>query len=168
MRQSNSYFKMKDYFAEIVEQSNFLNDFAGYFARELHNNEASSSGLRSPALALFGYSFGVEGEEMSSTAVRKMSFGILINDVDPHDYEAQYHAIDKAEELALKVIARMRFDSNKNEHFLYNALIKNSIEVTPIELDGNGIFGVEVSFQLKNFQSMKLAPDDWKDIDRVC
>lgn len=46
--------------------------------------------------------------------------------------------------------------------------IKNSIEVTPIELGGNGIFGVEVSFQLKNFQSMKLAPNDWKDIDRVC
>ena len=28
--------------------------------------------------------------------------------------------------------------------------------MTPIELDGNGIFGVEVSFQLKNFQSRQI------------
>ncbi|SDE69792.1 hypothetical protein, partial [Riemerella columbipharyngis] len=75
---------------------------------------------------------------------------------------------DNAEKLALKVVGRMRLDSNNTEHILYNSFIKNSVEIRPVELEGVGVFGVEVSLQLKNPQRLKVNPDDWKDLDRVC
>jgi len=37
-----------------------------------------------------------------------------------------------------------------------------------VELDISRLFGVEVSFQLKNIQSLKLDADDWNDVDKVC
>lgn len=168
MHKSNSYLKLKNYFSNLVEQSNFLNDFVGYFSRELHNKEQSTKGINSPCLALFGYNLGIEGEEMASSAVRKMSIGILYNNVPPDDYEKQYEAIDNAEALALKVVGRMKFDSNIPNHLLYNSIIKNSVEIRPIELEGVGIFGAEVSFHLKNIQRFKLSADDWKDLDKIC
>ncbi|MCW0492494.1 hypothetical protein [Riemerella anatipestifer] len=168
MHKSNSYLKLKKYFQNLVEQSNFLNDFSGYFSRELHNKEQSSKGLKSPCLALFGYSLGIEGEAMASTAIRRVSFGILYNNVPPDDYEKQYERIDNAEELALRVVARIKLDSNTNGHLLYNSLIKNSVEVRPIELEGVGIFGAEVFFNLKNPQHLKVSTDDWKDLDKIC
>lgn len=168
MHKNNSYLQLKDYFANLVEQSQFLGDFVGYFSRELHNKEQSTKGITSPCLALFGYSLGIEGEEMASTAVRKLSFGVLYNNIPPDDYEKQYAAIDHAEALALKVVGRMRLDSHNAAHLLYNSLIKNSVEIRPVELDGVGIFGVEVSFQLKNPQRLKVDPDDWKDLDKIC
>lgn len=168
MKKTSSYKIMKDYFANLVEQSTFLNDFAGYFSRELHNKQGSYNGVAYPCLALFGYNIDVEGEQLQSSAVRSMNFGILIGDVPAGDYEEQYQTIDKAEQLAMKVIARMRFDSNNPAHFLYGALQKNTVEIRPIELEGVGLFGVEVSFKIKNIQSFKLNPDDWEDIDKVC
>lgn len=163
------YLQLKNYFEELVQNSEFLGDFAGYFARELHNKEQSYNGINSPFLVLFNYSVGIEGEEMAtSKGIRKLSFGVLRNDVPPDDYEAQYQAIDEMEQLALKIASRMRFDSNNTRHFLYGAFQKNTLEIRPVELEGDGIFGVEVSFALSSKQSLKLSPDDWKDIDKVC
>lgn len=168
MRKPTSYLMMKDYFAHLVEQSKFLNDFVGYFSRELHNKQSSFRGIHYPCLALFGYNIDVEGGEIQSSAIRNMNFGILIGNISAGNYEKQYETIDQAERLAIKTISRMRYDSNNPEHFLYGALIKNSVEIRPIELEGDGLFGVEVSFKLKNIQSFKLNKDDWKDIDKVC
>lgn len=163
-----SYNQLKQYFAHIVEQSQDINDYTGYFARELHSKQGSYDGVTYPCLSLFGYSIGIEGEELNSVAVRSMNFGILIGNVPADDYEAQYQAIDQAETIAWKVIARLRYDHNDKTHFLYNALLKNSIEVRPIELEGVGLFGVEVAFKLKNRQSLKLEPNDWKDVEKIC
>lgn len=165
MKKGSSYLRLKNYFENLVKQSNFLEDFSGYFSRELHDKEYK---MLSPCLALFGYSLGLEGEEMATTAVRKLSFGIIYNNVKHDDYEKQYEAVDNAEFLALKISARIRLDSNNKDHFLYGALMKNSIEIRPIELEGNGIFGAEVSLKLKNFQTMKVSTDDWKDLDKIC
>lgn len=168
MRQPTSYLQLKNYFADLVKQSNFINDFVGYFVRELHNKQSSFSGVGFPCLALFGYSINVEGEEMASSSVRSMNFGILIGDVDPADYERQYEAIDRGEKLAEKVVARMKLDSNNEQHFLYGALIKNSVEIRPVDMEGVGLFGAEVSFKLKNYQSFKVLLEDWKDVEKIC
>lgn len=163
-----SYLQLKHYFEDIAEKSNFLGDFVGYFARELRNREQSVKGINFPCLALFNYNFGIDGEAMAtSTAVRNLSFAILLN-APADDYESQYQAIDTAEKLALKVASRMRFDSNKPQHFLYNAFLKNTLEIRPIELEVSRLFGVEVNFQLKNQQSLKLNPNDWNDVEKVC
>ena len=66
MRQNASYLMLKDYFQRLVEKSEFLHDFVGYFSRELHNKEESIKGIKSPFLVLFNYQIGIEGEEMAT------------------------------------------------------------------------------------------------------
>ena len=166
--QINGYLKLKDYFENLTAQSNFLEGFAGFFSRELMNKLTSrKEPLQSPYLALFKYQLGLDGDEMKTMGIRKLGFAIIYNNIKPDNYEAQYEAIDNAENLALKVIARIRFDNNDKTHFLWNALQKESITIEPVELSQSD-FGVEVTFDLKNGQSLKLDPDDWKDINTIC
>lgn len=163
----NSYILTKNYFENLVAQSNFLNDFVGFFQREWANRTASVKGLQSPTLALFKYELGFDGPDNNTVAVRKIGFGIMFNKIKPDDLAAQYQAINDAEFLATKVLARIRYDNFLTDHFLYNSFLKESVEINPVELSGSE-FGVEVTFNLKNKQSLKVLTEDWKDIDKVC
>lgn len=166
--ENNGYLKLKNYFENLTTQAKFLNGFAGFFSRELANKLAArKEPLQSPYLALYKYQLGLEGDEMKTMGIRKIGFAIIINNVKPDDYEAQYAAVDTAETLALKVLARVRYDNNTKTNFLWNSLQKESITVEPVELSRSD-FGVEVTFDLKNGQSLKLDSTDWKDINTIC
>lgn len=164
---NNSYLKIKDYFEILVSKHKYINEFVGYFSRDLHSKSASRKGIASPYLALFKYEIGLDGSEQNTVAVRKLGFAVMFNNVAPDDFNKQYEAIDTAEQLALSILARIRFDNNKKEHFLYNSLLKDSIRILPIELSAQS-FGVEVYFNLKNPQNLVVNPEDWEDIDEVC
>lgn len=165
--QTNSYLQMKNYFHFLVEKSNFLNDYVGFFSREYAEKEASHKGLNDPLLALFRYELGFDSPGENALAVRKIGFSIQYNDVPKDDLELQYIAINNAEDLALKVLARIRLDNYNRDHFLYNAFIQDSVQILPLELSLNN-FGVDVFFNLKNKQSMKVDVNDWKDLEKVC
>lgn len=163
----NNYLQLKNYFQDLVEQSNFLNSFVGFFQREWANRSSSTTGLQEPYLALFRYEMGLDGAENNTVAIRSIGFGIMYNNVKPDDYEEQYKAISNAELLAIKVLSRIRHDSYIDGHFLHNAFLKDSVEITPVELSAKS-FGVEVSFNLRNSQILSINAADWKDIDNVC
>ncbi|MBQ0152376.1 MAG: hypothetical protein KBS61_05740 [Chryseobacterium sp.] len=160
----NSYLEIKNYFENVVMQSSFLNDFVGFFEREWASKKSSVKGLKSPILALFRYNLGFEGQNENAIAVRKIGFAIMFNKIKPGDLEAQYQAIADAEEMAIKILARMRYEAADTSHFLYNAFLKNSVEIKPVELSA-GDFGVDVLFSLKNNQPLKVDFSDWKDLE---
>ncbi|CAA0156616.1 hypothetical protein [Tenacibaculum maritimum] len=165
--QNNSYLKVKNYFKNLVENHNGIKAFSGFFNRDLQNKMSDYDGIESPYLALFKYELGLEGPKQNTVAVRKLAFAVMFTKVDAEDYEKQYQAIDDAERIALSVLARVQFDNNKREHLLYNTFIKNSVRILPVELS-NESFGVEIYFNLKNPQSLKLNPADWVDVDKIC
>ena len=165
--QENSYIKTKDYFENLVNQSNFINDFVGFFQREWADRTASVKGLNSPTLALFKYDLGFEGPEQNTIAVRKIGFAVMFNNIKAGDLDAQYTAIHDAEQLALKILARIRHDNYEKEHFMYNSFIKESVEINPVELSGNE-FGVDVLFSMKNIQKLFVIQEDWKDFPHEC
>ncbi len=165
--ENNSYIKIKDYFRNLVDNHKQINAFSGYFNRDLQNQEASYDGIASPYLALFKYQLGLEGQKQNTVAVRKVAFAVMFNNVPADDFEAQYTAIDNAEQLALSVLARMQFDNNDKTHLLYNTFIKESVRILPVELS-NTAFGVEVHFNLKNPQKLTVNIEDWEDIDKIC
>ena len=165
--QENSYLQIKDYFENLVNQSNFINDFVGFFQREWANRKSSVRGLQEPALSLWKYEMGFDGQEQNTIAVRKLGFAIMYNKIKPDDLQGQYNAINNAEQLAIKVLSRIKFDSSQRDHFLFNSFIKDSVTITEVELSGNE-FGVDVTFNLKNKQLLQLDPDDWQDVDSVC
>ena len=165
--QENSYIQIKNYFENLVNQSKFLNDFVGFFQREWANRTASVKGLKTPSLALFKYELGFDGPDQNTVAVRKIGFAIMFNQIKPDDLEAQYIAIHDAEQLAIKVISRIKYDNNTPNHFLWNSFLKDSVEINPVELSA-GEFGVDVLFNFKNKQLLKVNPEDWKDINSIC
>lgn len=163
----NSYLEVKNYFENLVMQSTFLNDFVGFFEREWSSKTSSVKGLKSPVLALFRYTLGFDGQNDNSVAVRKIGFAIMFNKIKPGDLDAQYQAIHDAEQLSIKILARMRYESFNSDHFLYNAFLKDSVEIKPVELSA-GDFGVDVLFNLKNKQPLKVDFADWKDLEDIC
>lgn len=163
---NNSYLKLKDYFKELVEDSNFLNSFSGYFQRELQNKEGNDE-LTEPYLAIFDYSVGLSGPEQNTISVRKLTFAIIFNNVPEDDFELQYKAIDEAEEMVLQVLAKIRYDSSIEEHFLHNSFIKDSVTIEPVELNEKS-FGSVGYVELKNNKSLKLLPEKWKSINNIC
>lgn len=163
----NSYIQIKNYFENLVLQSNFLNDFVGFFEREWKSKQAKLGGLKIPVLALFKYDVGFEGPDQNSIAVRKIGFAIMFNKIPAGDFQAQYNAIFEAEKLAFKVLSRIWIDSHDQEHFLYNSFLKDSVEIKPVELSSSD-FGVDVIFNLKNKQILKIDTADWKDLDHIC
>lgn len=82
------------------------------------------------------------------------------------DFTGQTAAIDKAEEIALKVLSRISFDSNTIGSLIYNSFLKGSVEITPVELSAND-FGVEVFFDLKSPQSLSIELQDWDDFTKI-
>lgn len=163
----NSYIAVKNYFENLSNKAKFLNDFVGFFQREWANRTASVKGLKTPALALFKYELGFEGPDQNTVAVRKIGFAVMFNNIKPDDLEGQYIAIHDAEQLALKVLSRIRYDSNTPNHALFNSFLKDSVEINPVELSG-GEVGVDVLFNFKNKQKLTVNPDDWEDINNVC
>lgn len=165
--QNNSYNSVKKYFSQLVENHNEIRSFVGFFNRELQHKEASRYGLPSPYLALFGYEIGLDGGKPNTVAVRKIQFAVMASGVPADDFEAQYAAIDRAEQLALSVLSRIQFDNNDKEHLLYNTFVKDSVRILPVELS-NTAYGVEVYFHLKNPQNLTLNPDLWADVEKRC
>lgn len=162
-----SYLNTKNYFKTLVAQSNFLNDFVGFSSREWLAKKNSAAGLQEPILSLWKYELGFDGPENNTVAVRKVGFAIMYNTISSDDLEAQENAINDAEHLAIKVLSRIRHDNYQSSHFLYNAFIKESVKIDPVELSGNE-FGVEVTFNLKNKQLLQIHQEDWKDILPEC
>lgn len=162
----NSYLKMKDYFAYLVFQSTFLNSFVGYFRRELLNKDSNDE-LTEPYLAIFDYRLGLSGPPQNTISVRKLRFAIMFNNIPSDDFDLQYKAIDDAEEMILQVIARIKHDSEQQEHFLYNSLIKESIDISEVELDLRS-FGSECYIEFKNNKSLSFDRTKWKDIKQTC
>lgn len=167
MMKTNSYLQSKNYFDELVQKHKKINEFIGFFNRELHEKQGSFDGIASPYLALFKYEAGLDGPEQNTIAVRKVAFALMRTDVATDDFDAQYQAVDECEKLALSVLARIRYDSNNRNHFLYNSFLKESVRILPVELSSQS-YGVEVYFNLKNPQPLIVNPDEWSDIDEVC
>ncbi len=164
---NNGYLEIKDYFQQIVAKNKKINEFVGYFTRDLHHKQAAFTGLPSPYLALFKYKLGLDGGPQNTVAVREVGFAVMRTDVADDDFEEQYKAIDECEQMALQILARIRYDNNNREHFLYNSFMKDSVRILPVELRSQS-YGVEVFFSFKNPQKLVVAPDEWEDIDSVC
>ena len=166
--QENSYNQIRNYFKNLVEQSKFLNGYSGFFQRELVGKMTNyTTPLQAPYLALFEYNLGFDGPDQNTVAVRKIGIALMYNKVKADDLEAQYNAIHNAEQLAVKVMSRIKYDSHQEGHFLHNSLIKDSIEITAVELSTTD-FGVEIFFSLRNKQLLRVHTEDWKDFLHEC
>lgn len=161
-----SYSQIANYFKELANNAKFINDFVGFSAAEWAVKTASVDGLISPVLAMFKYQLEFEGEQ-NTESLRETGFAIMYNEIAPDDFEAQNNAVNEAEANAIKILSRIKLDSADPNHFLYKSFVKNSVKITNTDLNGNS-FGVEVVFNMRNKQSLKVHREDWNDIPYEC
>jgi hypothetical protein len=163
-----SYLQIRDYFQNLATHSAVLKDFVAFSQREWANRTASTQGIESPYLVLYKYEMGFQGPEENTLAVRHLGFAIMVQDnALQDDFEAQYTGINTAEQIALKILARIRYDSFNQEHFLYNSFMKETVVITDVEISA-GEMGVDVFFSIKNKQTLKCDAADWADLDTTC
>lgn len=167
MQQPTDFLQVQHYLRDLVSQSNFLKSFTGIFSREYFNLQGSYEGLPSPGLAMFRYELGHESSGQNTLAVRRIGFSIFFNNVAPDDFAAQYEAIAEAERLANKVLARIRLDSSRQQHPMFNAYLPQTPQILPFELKASS-FGVDVFLSLRNPQNLSVDPADWQDIEQIC
>ena len=157
------YYQLKQYFAHLATENKALQAHTGYFAREIAQRSASYAGIPSPFLSIYDYSVGLEGEELSSLGQRQICFAVLFSDTPADDLEAQQQAIDQAEQIALQLLARIRWDSHQKRHFLYASFQKELTRIAPIEEPQAQLYGVEVELHLKTPCPLSVNPDHWHD-----
>lgn len=167
MMQETNFIEVKNYFENLVAQSNFLKDFTGIFAREFHAKINSADGMESPILAMFKYEKGEDSAGQNTIAVRKLGLSILFNDIASDDIPLQYEKISEAELYADKLIARIRLDSSKKDNVMFNSFLPNTVQILPVEFNGNN-FGVDVFFSLKHKQNNAVNLEDWQDLENTC
>lgn len=164
-KENNSYLKMKEYFEDLVNKSTLVKSFAGFFERDVIN-QLDKDSFESPFIAINGYELSLTGPEQNTIGVRKFNFAVLYSNV-PDDIELQYKAIDDAEKIILKFIARIKLDSCNPEHFLYNSFKKDDIIILPDDLFMN-CFGAYASITFHTSQSLKASAEDWTDDFLTC
>lgn len=162
------YIQLKQYFTHLAQKHKEIKASVGYFSREIIEKASSFSGIASPFLAIYDYELGLDGGELNTIGKRKIVFSIVFADAPYDDFEAQQECIDQAEHIALQLLARIRWDNNDKNHFLYKALEKDLTKIYPIEEPQAHLFGVEVELHFTTTQSLQVNPNHWEDVFLTC
>ena len=162
------YLQLKKYFAHLAQKHKEIKENVGYFSREIIEKTNSFAGIASPFLAIYDYELGLDGGELNTLGKRKMVFSIIFANAPFDDFEAQQEKIDQAEQIALQLLARIRWDSNDKNHFLYNAFEKDLTKIYPVEEPQAHLFGVEVEIHFSTKQPLQINPEHWEDVFLTC
>ncbi|CAL2105480.1 conserved hypothetical protein [Tenacibaculum sp. 190524A02b] len=161
---------IKEYFGNLVENHVEIKSFIGYSSEELAMNLAKVKGIESPMLVLFDYQGKLDGNNQRTFASRTISFAVLqqVNKLD--DFTKQYEAVASCESLGLSFLSRIYYDSKLSKlKWLYNNFVKDSVRFNEVRYkSGNGLFGMEFTFNLKTHEPLSVNPSVWKDIDQIC
>ncbi len=165
-----TYQKLADYMKALADNHTAINSFISYSEKELATEMRKRQALTYPALVLFGYSGKLDGNKQRTFAERSIAFAIVSKVNKRDDFQAQYQAINDAEQIGLSILSRINYDSKQPVmEWLYNAFDKNSVrfsEITGRETDN--LFGMEFHFELKNKEPLIIDAADWADIDTTC
>lgn len=162
------YLALKNYFHHLADKNKLIQGSVGYFSREIIEKASSFNGIASPFLAIYDYELGLDGGEQNTVGVRKITFSIVFADAPLDDFEGQQAKIDQAEQIAIQLLARLRWDSNDKNHFLYQSFQKELTKIYPIEEPQAHLYGVDVVVHLRTQQSLRVNPDDWHDVFLTC
>ncbi|WP_417365890.1 hypothetical protein [Flavobacterium beibuense] len=162
--------KVNDYLKSLAELSNDIQLFVGTSELELDAAINKKSGLLSPCLNFYGYSWKLSGNHQRTFNTRTISFAVLIAGVKNDDFEARDNAITRAEEIGLDVLSRIYQDSLKPEfEWLYNNVDKSSVEGYEIKAKKpEGLYGMEFHVDIKVHEPLVVDPAKWSDGDSFC
>ena len=162
------YLQLKNYFHHLADKHKKIKEKVGYFSREILEKTNSFAGIASPFLAIYDYELGLDGGELNTIGRRKVIFSIIFSDAPHDDFEGQQKKIDEAERIALQLLARIRWDNNDKNHFLYGTFEKELTRIYPIEEPQAHLYGVDVEVHFKTKEPLVANAEDWEDVFLTC
>lgn len=164
---SVSHQSLVDYFQNIATQLIGLEDFFRMDLTEIQSAFRSTAKL--PCLVLESHEGSLE-DSNTQTNINDRTFAFTVY-LKPKngDYDDQNMKLDTAEKLGLKIIARMRYDSNRPGNILHNRFKVNTVTYAKVgPVFNERLYGYRFIGSIKGLETLKLNPADWSDTPELC
>lgn len=127
------------------------------------------AGINFPAMSIESPEGDTKGSQVSASVIsRTFAFTILQNP-EKTNYAEQNQMLDQCERIGLKILSRLRYDNTQMNNVLHQKVDLTGfswVKVGPIF--DEELYGYRFTVHLTGNESLKLDPDDWKDIDSIC
>lgn len=156
-----------DYFSNIAET---LNDLNGFFRMDLTEIQGSfRSNTKFPCMVLESHEgdFG-DSNVMQSVNNRTIAFTIYTKP-EHQNYTDQNTKLATAEEIGLKILARMRHDAATPGNILYNNFKIETITYAKVgPVFNEQLYGYRFIGSIKTHKALTINPNDWSDNPTTC
>lgn len=156
-----------DYFSNIAAT---LNDLNGFFRMDLTEIQGSfRSNTKFPCLVLESLEgdFG-DSNHMQSVNTRTIAFTIYQNPKH-QNYNDQNTKLASAEEIGLKILARMRHDAATPNHLLYQKFkVENTTYGKVGPIFNEQLYGYRFTVIVKTHTPLTINVEDWSDNPTTC
>ena len=155
------------YFKELVQLSVHIKDYFRMDLKEITGSFRSSAQF--PCLVLESHEGDLSGSSRMETVNERTLAFTIYDKPKKSDFDDQNDKLSSAEAYGLKVIARMRYNSNQPSHFLYNRFKVENVtyhKVGPIF--NENLYGYRFQLTLLGNESLKLESTDWTDGPVIC
>lgn len=164
---SVSHQSLVDYFQNIADNLIGLEDYFRMDLTEIQGAFRSTAKL--PCLVLESHEGNLE-ESNTQTNINDRTFAFTVY-LKPTrgDYDDQNQKLDIAEKLGLKIIARMRYDSNRTGNILSGRFRVNTVTYAKVgPVFNEKLYGYRFIGSIKGLETLLLDPTDWVDAPLLC
>lgn len=156
-----------NYFSDLQKKLNGLEDFFRMDLTEIQGAFRSDADF--PCLVVESHQSDLGKSQINhSVNDRSFAFTVFLNP-EIGNYSEQNEMLDISEELGFKIIARMRYDATKPDHFLFNRFKVSSVQNQKVgPLFNEHLYGYRFTGEITAAQSLIVNTEDWTDIDEVC
>ncbi|MGB5821463.1 MAG: hypothetical protein WBG90_18415 [Saonia sp.] len=155
------------YFTDLANNLIALNDFFRMDLTEIQGAFRSKADL--PCLVLESHEGDFSDSNVQSS-VNARTFAFTVYDKPGKgDYDDQNTKLNSAEEIGLKIIARMKHDSSLPDHFLYNRFKVEDINYSKVgPVFNERLYGYRFVGEIKGNEPLRVDPADWLDGPSIC
>lgn len=155
------------YFQNIQINLKGLEDF---FRMDLAEVKSSfRSGADFPCLVAESHESDFGDSKPNQTVQNRFFAFTVFYNPEKGNFTEQNEMLDASEKMGLKIIARMKYDSNKPDHFLFNRFKAESVKNHKVgPLFNEQLYGYRFTGEILATQPLVINADDWEDIDSVC
>lgn len=156
-----------DYFSNIADT---LNDINGFFRMDLTEIQgAFRSTVEFPCLVIESHDgdFG-NSNVMQSVNNRTFAFTVYTNP-EYQDYDDQNLKLASAEDIGIKILARMRHDATVKNHILHNKFKVETVTYAKVgPIFNEQLYGYRFIGGIQLTEPLTVNPADWSDNPTIC
>lgn len=156
-----------NYFSDLATQLKSINSFFRMNLTEIMG--AFRSTAEFPCMVIESHE-GDFGDSTPISSINNIAFGFTIyTNPDNDDYDAQNQDLATAEEIGIKILARMRHDATQPNHILYNRFKIETVTYSKVgPIFNEQLYGYRFVGAIRLQEPLTVNPDDWDYEPNIC